>query len=577
MEITPKVEIISYTQNPEQVIAAAIRQCYSRAGALDLKKKTDEKTRARLISQIIKSGHHSTIEHASFTFAIEGVSRALTHQLVRHRVASFCVDGDAVTETYISASRHTKRRTISELFKMKTTSHGRGRLKLVKIKCMNPADGTITHGKISDVIYSGKKTVIEIFLSDGKRIKATKDHLFYTQKGWMRLEDALMTKAKIAVNGLPVTQVKELHDCKWLTREYLYKNRMILDIAAELGVAEITVRKYIRKHGIRKLKKDYPNRKPGHGKKGMFSSEVLKILSEQKQGSKNPQWKGGVTSRDVVLRKMVSKEQRMSIYKRDGYSCRLCKKVGGRLTLHHVKPLYDNGHVVDSNNLVTLCWPCHCKVNNYEPDFAKNFNILDPIPYRPKIQNARNKWIVHFVDITSSRLAGEKNTYDIIMAGPHHNFLANGVIVHNSQQSQRYVRAEDFNYTIPPKIKIKKEAQEIFEKQIKEAAAAYKKLVGLGIDKEDARFLLPNAAETKIVVTMNARELLHFFQLRLCNRAQWEIRVLAYKMLEKVKPLAPNIFKYAGPTCETEKICWEGKLACPKWKVIGAELRERGK
>lgn len=234
METTPKVEIISYTQNPEQVVVAAIRQCYSKAGALDLKKKTDEKTRARLISQIIKSGHHSTIEHASFTFAIEGVSRALTHQLVRHRLASF------------------------------------------------------------------------------------------------------------------------------------------------------------------------------------------------------------------------------------------------------------------------------------------------------------------------------------------------------SQQSQRYVNAEDFNYIIPPKVKNKKEAKEVYEKQINAAAAAYKKLVGLGIDKEDARFLLPNATETKIVVTMNARELLHFFQLRLCNRAQWEIRVLAYKMLQAVKPLAPNIFKYAGPTCETEKICWEGKFACPKWKVVGAELRERG-
>lgn len=234
METTPKVEVISYTGDPEQVIAAAIRQCYSKAGALDLKKKTDEKTRARLISQIIKSGHHSTVEHASFTFAIEGVSRALTHQLVRHRVASF------------------------------------------------------------------------------------------------------------------------------------------------------------------------------------------------------------------------------------------------------------------------------------------------------------------------------------------------------SQQSQRYVKAEDFNYITPPKIKAKKQAQEIYEKQIKKTASAYKKLVELGIDKEDARFLLPNGAETKIVVTMNARELLHFFQLRLCNRAQWEIRVLAYKMLQAVKPLAPNIFKYAGPTCETEKICWEGKLACGKWKTIkGAELRER--
>lgn len=146
-----------------------------------------------------------------------------------------------------------------------------------------------------------------------------------------------------------------------------------------------------------------------------------------------------------------------------------------------------------------------------------------------------------------------------------------------SQQSQRYVKeGEDFDYIIPLKIASDPAKKKIFEKQIKMAGKAYQDLIKMGVSKEDARFLLPNAAETKIVVTMNARELLHFFQLRLCNRAQWEIRTLAYKMLEKVKPVAPNIFKHAGPTCETEKICWEGNLSCGKWKSIeGAELRER--
>lgn len=145
-----------------------------------------------------------------------------------------------------------------------------------------------------------------------------------------------------------------------------------------------------------------------------------------------------------------------------------------------------------------------------------------------------------------------------------------------SQQSQRYVSAQDFDYIIPPKIKANKKAKEIFEKHIKSLQKVYSQLVELGIEKEDARFLLPNAAETKIVITMNARELLHFFELRCCNRAQWEIRALANKMLKLVKPFAPNVFKHAGPTCLTEKICWEGKLSCGRWKNIqGAELRER--
>lgn len=148
-----------------------------------------------------------------------------------------------------------------------------------------------------------------------------------------------------------------------------------------------------------------------------------------------------------------------------------------------------------------------------------------------------------------------------------------------SQQSQRYVAVKqgDFNYLIPPAIAAKPELKEKFEAKMKEIGSFYLELIEGGILAEDARSVLPNAAETKIVVTMNARELLHFFQHRLCIRAQLEIRQMAAEMLKIVKPLAPNIFAHAGPSCETEKICWEGNLSCGKWKGIkGAELRSRG-
>lgn len=146
-----------------------------------------------------------------------------------------------------------------------------------------------------------------------------------------------------------------------------------------------------------------------------------------------------------------------------------------------------------------------------------------------------------------------------------------------SQQSQRYVAMkEDFNYILPPAIRNKPEALKIYENVIKQIAGAYQDLLKLDIKAEDARYLMPNAAETKIVVTMNARSLLHFFEKRLCTRAQWEIRKMAELMLELVKPVAPEIFKHAGPTCVTDKICWEGNMSCGKYKTIpGGELRER--
>jgi thymidylate synthase (FAD) len=146
-----------------------------------------------------------------------------------------------------------------------------------------------------------------------------------------------------------------------------------------------------------------------------------------------------------------------------------------------------------------------------------------------------------------------------------------------SQKSQRYVKETDFDYVLPPLIKVNEKAQAIYLKAIKSAARAYAKLLELGLPAEDARMLLPNACETKIFVTMNARSLFNFFEERLCSRAQWEIRQLAGLILKECKKVAPDIFKYAGPTCITERICWQGKLHCGKPdrdKTI--ELRERG-
>ena len=140
-----------------------------------------------------------------------------------------------------------------------------------------------------------------------------------------------------------------------------------------------------------------------------------------------------------------------------------------------------------------------------------------------------------------------------------------------SQQSQRYVKEECFDYIIPPSIKQDAAISREFEKCMAEAQENYtkvlKRLEELGykgeVGQQDARYLLPNAAETKIVVTMNARELLHFFRVRCCNRAQWEIREMADRMLALVKNVAPTIFAKSGPGC-LYTACPEGKMTCGK-------------
>lgn len=131
-----------------------------------------------------------------------------------------------------------------------------------------------------------------------------------------------------------------------------------------------------------------------------------------------------------------------------------------------------------------------------------------------------------------------------------------------SQQSQRYVKIKD-EYVIPETIEKEEQRLNIYKDLINKAFEAYEELVKLGVPKEDARYLLPQAVESKIIVTMNARELMHFFTLRTCNSAQWEIRELAWKMLDLVKNVAPVIFSDAGPPCFRGP-CPEGKNCIPE-------------
>ena len=156
-----------------------------------------------------------------------------------------------------------------------------------------------------------------------------------------------------------------------------------------------------------------------------------------------------------------------------------------------------------------------------------------------------------------------------------------------SQQSQRYVKLEQFEYVIPPSIAKDRRTKELFIEAMEKSQEYYNRITDILFKKyfneyleqgmkekeakqksekkaiEDARYVFPNACETKIVFTMNARSLLNFFRLRCCNRAQWEIREMAVEMLKKVKGVYPILFKNAGPKCLTGP-CPEGAMSCGK-------------
>ncbi|MDD5116562.1 MAG: FAD-dependent thymidylate synthase [Candidatus Omnitrophica bacterium] len=145
-----------------------------------------------------------------------------------------------------------------------------------------------------------------------------------------------------------------------------------------------------------------------------------------------------------------------------------------------------------------------------------------------------------------------------------------------SQQSQRYVKESDFDYIIPPSIEANPAAKKEFEKAMDSIQKSYTRISGLLAEKglsgeaanQDARFVLPQASETKIIVTMNCRELLLFFKHRCCSRAQWEIRKLAEKMLADCRRYLPLLFSQAGAKCVSLGFCPEGaRFSCGRFPV----------
>jgi thymidylate synthase (FAD) len=177
-----------------------------------------------------------------------------------------------------------------------------------------------------------------------------------------------------------------------------------------------------------------------------------------------------------------------------------------------------------------------------------------------------------------------------------YSFILNGIsramslqlvrhrIASYSQRSQRYVNESNFGFIVPPSI----ESAGLEERYIEmmDTIASYYQELSDGLSKfglkgeevnQDARYVLPNACSTTIGLTMNARELLHVFGERLCNRAQWEFRSVAEGMLDLVYPTAPNIFQYAGPECYTKGHCSQARKSCGKLAEVVSKFNLKKK
>lgn len=534
-------------------------------------------TNEAYLANILRTKHGSVLEHAVWSFLIEGVSRSLTHELVRHRAGlGYCLSGDTLvySEHRDGGRRNgTKKRSLRRIFEMSQTPHGRSRLKLLRLRCLDEATGTFTVGRLRQVAESGIKPVFHVALADGKSITCSRDHRFLTREGWQPLHEIVggleVTEQGTAVYGrkdatLLVNGIEPYRDREWLRHQYHDLGREQTEIAADLQVSPHTIRSWVRRHGLQKplgswTKGRAPwNRGRAYKAGWHHTPETIARPGEMKLGDRNPRWKGGVTPEALRLRR-AAMAMRPLVYERDDHRCRLCGTQGGKLTLHHVLPVWARPDLAaEFDNLATLCRACHRSANTRELEYVERLGrSLGEIPVGAKPPKARRILIPKAVRIVSVAYAGEEMTYDIEMEGPNPNFVANGIITHNSQLSQRYVDESDIGFVLPPEIDADTPEYEAWTAGCAASLEAYRALLTGLTEKvgdsgpatmrkkrarQAARAVLPNCAETKIVVTGNARALRHFCEMRGAPGADLEIRRLAGALLRVLHAESPNIF-----------------------------------
>jgi len=265
------------------------------------------------------------------------------------------------------------------------------------------------------------------------------------------------------------------------------------------------------------------------------------------------------------------------------------KKTPARVSLK-VKVLYYPfmGTQVDTERLILLTRLCYSPMGTDKLEsllFGDNPSKEETGSFirnliRSGHLGALEHWYTTFAVEGYSRISSQQNDRHRLMKV----FKDSGVVYFNEpvqsspdvsqlQQSQRYVKEDNFRYVVPPSFQSHPSFLERFEKLQEEVIDIQREGLSLGLPAEDVRFALTNATETRFIVTTNARQLRHMFNLRCCQRAQWEIRALFTKLLEEYKRIAPNIFYHAGASCEDFGYCPEGRMSCGRAPTI-EQLKE---
>lgn len=550
-----KVKLIWSTPDGENLVAYMAR-------VSNPENQDNKATAPKLLKYLLDNKHFSPFEMVNICVEIE-TTRDIARQILRHRSFSFqelCIAGGSlITLELPSGVKNGKRaaykRTIEHLYNLQS----KGKMPAFA-RVFDEESSTFVCRGIKEVFQTGVKPLFKITLANGKTITSTKEHKFLTEEGFKTLEDAIglrmigSTAAMSKEVAFGCNGVAAHTDRSWLSsvkEESIAAGKGLSYIAEKANVTTHTIRKWLQKFDLQYTKKEVASYTPIWNK-GLFgyslpkhSAEAIeKMKASARRGASSNLWRGGAARSERLKIADWCAANRSEFFRNANYQCNRCSSTVN-LEMHHKETVASRPDLAyEKSNIEVLCKKCHREHHNISEE-DKTWRA-----------NSKGRTLtVHWSKVVSVEYVGEQMTYDMEIDHPSHNYVANGIVTHNSQ---RYAAVHDYDFS-EARLQDHKNRQNSIEVQdrelqrfwveaqqsvIRTSLSAYEAALANGIAKEQARKVLPEGMMmSRMYMNGTLRSWLHYIAVRTDPSTQKEHRDVAEQIKTVVKSLYPSLFK----------------------------------